>query len=94
MDGSNLKPDNPGRRERGKLVLFEIRDGQAVRVGELPAGEGGQGVVFTADSQYILVQFNVEKQIAVFAVDAGKLRDTGERLSVPGGPSSIRSMPR
>ena len=94
MDGSNLKPDNPGRRERGKLVLFEIRDGQAQRVGELPAGEGGQGVVFTADSKYILVQFNVEKQIAVFAVDAGKLRDTGERLAVPGGPSSIRSMPR
>ncbi|WP_213959859.1 YncE family protein [Variovorax sp. dw_954] len=94
MDGSNLKPDNPGRREHGKLVLFEIRNGQAERVGELPAGEGGQGVVFTADSKYILVQFNVEKQIAVFAVDAGKLRDTGERLAVPGGPSSIRSMPR
>ncbi|MDM0111364.1 YncE family protein [Variovorax sp. J22R133] len=94
MDGSNLKPGNPARRERGRLVLFEIREGQAHRVGDLPAGEGGQGVVFTADSKYILVQFNVEKQIAVYAVDAGKLRDTGERLAVPGGPSSIRSMPR
>jgi hypothetical protein len=94
MDGSNLQPDNPGRRARGKLVLFEIRDGQARPAGELPAGEGGQGVVFTADSRHILAQFNVEKQIAVFAVRDGGLRDTGERLAVPGGPSSIRSMPR
>ena len=94
MDGSNLKPDNPGRRERGRLVLFEIRDGQAVLSGEEPAGEAGQGVVFTADSRHVIAQFNVEKQLAVYAVDDGRLRDTGVRLDRPGGPSSIRSMPR
>jgi hypothetical protein len=94
MDGSNLTPDNPGRRERGRLVLFALRDGRAVQVAELPAGEAGQGVVFTADSRHVLAQFNVEKQIAVYAVNEGRLADTGERLTFSGGPSSIRSMPR
>jgi DNA-binding beta-propeller fold protein YncE len=94
MDGSNLAPDNPGRRARGRLTLFEIRGDRAVQVAELPAGEAGQGVVFTADSRHVLAQFNVEKQIAVYAVGDGRLADTGTRLAFTGGPSSIRSMPR
>lgn len=94
MDGSNLTSDNPGRREKGRVLLYEIRDGQAVRRADLPGGEAGQGVVFTADNRYVLAQFNVEKQIAVFAVNEGKMQDTGTRISFSGGPSSIRSMPR
>lgn len=94
MDGSNLTPDNPGRRPRGRVTLFALKGGRAVQVAELPAGEAGQGVVFTADSRHVLAQFNVEKQIAVYAINDGQLVDTGERLSFTGGPSSIRSMPR
>lgn len=94
MDGSNLLPTNPGRRDRGRLSLFEIRGHEAVRVGDLPAGEAGQGIVFSADSRYVLAQFNVEKQIAVYAVNDGRLEDTGRRIAASGGPSSIRSKPR
>lgn len=94
MDGSNLRPDHPARRDQGRLLLFEIRSGQAEKVADLPAGEAGQGVVFSADSHYVLAQFNVEKQIAVYAVNGGQLEDTGARLRVSGGPASIRSMPR
>jgi hypothetical protein len=94
MDGSNLTASHPCRRSCGRLVLFEIRSGAAVRVGDLPAGEAGQGVVFSADSRYVLAQFNVEKQIAIYAVNDGGLEDTGQRLAARGGPSSIRSMPR
>ena len=94
MDGSNLTADNPGRRAKGKLTLFANQDGKLVEKSSLPAGEAGQGVVFTANGQYILAQFNVEKQLAVFAVANGKLKDTGKRLASTGGPSSIRSMPR
>ncbi|MGO4395830.1 YncE family protein [Variovorax sp. M-6] len=94
MDGSNLPADNPGRRAHGRLVLFEIRGGRAHPAGDLPAGEAGQGVVFSADSQYILAQFNVERQLAVYAVGSGRLVDTGHRIPVAGGPSSLRSMPR
>jgi DNA-binding beta-propeller fold protein YncE len=94
MDGSNLTPDNPGRHARGKLVLFAIRNGQAVKVSEIKGGEASQGIVFTADSRYLIVQFNVEKQLALFAVDNGHLREVGQRIALTGGPSSIRSTPR
>ncbi|AUT65678.1 lactonase [Paraburkholderia terrae] len=94
MDGSNLTPDNPGRHARGKVVLFAIRDGQAVKVSEAPGGEAAQGIVFTADSKYLIVQFNVEKQLAFFAVNGGHLRDTGQRIALSGGPSSLRTLPR
>lgn len=94
MDGSNLTPDNPGRHARGKVVLFAIRDGQAVKVSEAPGGEAAQGIVFTGDSKYLIVQFNVEKQLAFFAVNGGHLRDTGQRIALSGGPSSLRTLPR
>jgi DNA-binding beta-propeller fold protein YncE len=94
MDGSNLTPDNPGRHVRGKVVLFAIRDGQAVKVSEAPGGEAAQGIVFTADSKYLIVQFNVEKQLAFFAVNGGHLRDTGQKIALSGGPSSLRTLPR
>jgi len=94
MDGSNLPSAHPSRRPHGRLVLFEIKEGQAHKADDVPAGEAGQGVVFTADSRHVLAQYNVEKQIAVFAIRAGKLQDTGERLTFSGGPVSIRSQPR
>ncbi|HEV3428044.1 MAG TPA: YncE family protein [Paraburkholderia sp.] len=94
MDGSNLTPDNPGRHARGKVVLFEIRNGVAHQVSEAPGGEAAQGIVFTADSKYLIVQFNVEHQLALYAVNGGHLRDTGKRIEIKGGPSSLRTTPR
>ncbi len=94
MDGSNLTPDNPGRHARGKVVLFEIRNGVAHQVSEAPGGEAAQGIVFTADSKYLIVQFNVEHQLALYAVNGGHLRDTGRRIEIKGGPSSLRTTPR
>jgi DNA-binding beta-propeller fold protein YncE len=93
-DGSNLPADHPGRKPRGRVQLFEIRRGVAVRTADLPGGEAGQGVLFSADNRTLLVQFNVEKQIAVYAVNGGALRDTGVRIPIAGGPASLRSMPR
>jgi DNA-binding beta-propeller fold protein YncE len=94
MDGSNLTEDNPGRHPRGRVLLFAIRDGQAVKTSDLPGGEAGQGIVFTADNKYILIQFNVEKQLAVYAVNDGDMKDTQERIVLSGGPASLRSTPR
>jgi len=94
MDGSNLPAGNPARRERGRLQLFRIVDDHAERVSDLPAGESAQGVVFTADSRFVLAQFYVERRIALFDVNGGALVDTGTRIVVPGGPASLRAMPR
>ena len=94
MDGSNLTADNPARHKLGKVVLFTIDDGVAKPVNELPGGEAAQGIVFAKDNQTILVQFDVEKALAVFAIRDGKLTDTGRRLPLSAGPVSIRSTPR
>jgi DNA-binding beta-propeller fold protein YncE len=94
MDGSNLTEHNPGRHPQGRVLLFAIRDGQAVKTPDLPGGEAGQGIVFTADNEYILVQLNVEKQLAVYAVNDGDMKDTQQRIVLSGGPASLRSMPR
>ena len=94
MAGSNLTPSDPGRNKIGKLALFEIRDGAAFKVNEIPGAEAAQGVVFTQDSRYLLLQMDVEKAIGIYALRDGKLVDTGERIKLAAGPVSIRSMPR
>jgi len=94
MDGSNLPPDNPGWHEKGHVLLFEIREGKVIQTADLLGGVAGQGILFTADSRHVLVQFNVEKQVAVYAVNDGRMADTGVRIAASGGPSSIRSKPR
>src|SRR5450755_208641 len=94
MAGSNLLASDPGRHKLGSVSLFAIQDGSATKVNELPGGEAAQGVVFTQDSKTIIVQFDVEKALAVYAIRDGKLVDTGERIKLAAGPVSIRSMPR
>ena len=94
MGGSNLLATDPGRHKVGKVALFAIQDGAATKVSELPGGEAAQGVVFTQDSRTVIVQFDVEKELALYAVRDGKLVDTGERIKLAAGPVSIRSMPR
>ncbi len=94
MAGSNLTPDNPGRNKLGRLQLFEIRDGGAVKVSDIASAEAAQGVVFTKDNRYLLLQMDVERAIGVYAIRDGKLVDTGERIKLAAGPVSIRSMPR
>ena len=96
LNGSNLTPNDPGpgRQKLGRVVLFVIKDGVATRINELPSGEAAQGIVFAKDSKTILVQFDVEKALAVYQIRDGHLVDTTERLKLEAGPVSIRSMPR
>ena len=94
MAGSNLLTTDPGRHKLGTVSLFAIQNGWATKVSVVPGGEAAQGVVFTQDSKTVLVQFDVERAIAVYAIRDGKLVDTGERIKLAAGPVSIRSMPR
>jgi DNA-binding beta-propeller fold protein YncE len=94
MDGSNLTPDNPYRRKLGKVVLFAIGKDGARKVNEVAGGEAAQGIVFSKDSKTVLVQFDVERAIAIYAIRDGKLVDSKQRLKLEAGPVSIRSMPR
>ena len=94
MAGTNLLATDPGRQKVGKLGLYEIKDGWATKVNEVPGGEAAQGVVFTQDSKQILLQMDVERALGVYAIRDGRLVDTGARLALAAGPVSIRSMPR
>jgi DNA-binding beta-propeller fold protein YncE len=94
MAGSNLLAGDPGRQKIGKLALYEIKDGWATKVNEVPGGEAAQGVVFSQDSRQILLQMDVERALGVYAIRDGKLVDTGTRIALAAGPVSIRSMPR
>jgi hypothetical protein len=94
MAGTNLVASDPGRQKIGKMTLFEIRDGVATRVNELPGGEAAQGVVFSQDSKQVLLQMDVERALGIYAIRDGKLVDTGARIALAAGPVSIRSMPR
>jgi DNA-binding beta-propeller fold protein YncE len=96
LNGSNLTPNDPGpgRQKLGRIVLFAIKNGVATQVDDLPGGEAAQGVVFAKDNKTVLVQFDVEKTIAVYQIRGDRLVDTGERLKLDAGPVSIRAMPR
>jgi DNA-binding beta-propeller fold protein YncE len=94
MAGTNLLASDPGRQKIGKLTLFEIKDGMATKVNEVPGAEAAQGVVFSQDSRQVLLQMDVERALGVFTIRDGKLVDTGTRIALKAGPVSIRSMPR
>jgi DNA-binding beta-propeller fold protein YncE len=94
MAGTNLVASDPGRQKVGKLTLFEIKDGMATKVNEIPGGEAAQGVVFSQDGKQVLLQMDVERALGVYAIRDGRLVDTGARIALKAGPVSIRSMPR
>lgn len=94
MAGSNLPADALGHAPRGKIALYEITDGRAELVATADSGVASQGLVFTRDGRHLIVQFNVERALALFEIEEGRLVDTGTRIPLTGGPTSIRTTPR
>jgi len=93
MNGSNLGPSNPNRSAHGALLLF-ARRGKTFRVvEERPIGRIPEGVAFTSDGKYLVVQCHPDRELWIFSVKGGRLKDTGERIKVPGMPSSLRASP-
>lgn len=91
MNGSNLERTNPNWREHGKLEVFHRQSGklnhtQSIEVGAIP-----EGVAFTPNGKYLLVQCHPAREIMILQVGSDQVRDTGKRIKVPGMPSSIRA---
>ncbi len=93
MDGSNLAPDNPQRTDRGRLLVMARRGMKFERTESLPLDRIPEGVAFTSDGRYLVVQCHPSKQLWVFQVNDGRVIDTGHRITVPGFPSSLRAAP-
>jgi DNA-binding beta-propeller fold protein YncE len=95
IDGTNLpKKTSPFWTEHGSLMLFSIRNGHATKVAEAPVGKNNQGVTFTPDGKYILIQNYSENELAAFRMTGTGMEDTGVRIKMPGSPASIRIAPQ
>ena len=91
MSGSNKAPDSPFYRANGRVVLFNVDGKKLTPAGEADTGNWSQGAAFSPDGRTLLVQNMVQKNIYVYQVTASGVRDTGQRISVNGGPAGIRT---
>ena len=71
--------------------LMEDAETKLTKLAEAPIGHWSQGVAFTPNNQYVLVQNMVEKDIMIFKLAGDKLEDTGQRLQMKGGPAALRT---
>jgi DNA-binding beta-propeller fold protein YncE len=88
-NGSAAAPSSPFYNAFGKVVLLGISGGRFTRLSEERIGRWSQGSAFTPDSQTLLVQNMVEKDIQVFRIELDQLRDTWHRIKLPGGGASL-----
>lgn len=94
MEGSNLAKDDPLHEEHGKLTLLARRGNTFEVVQTLPTGPIPEGVAFSPDGKCIIVQCHPARELWLYRVDGEKASDTGERISVPAMPSSLRAAER
>jgi DNA-binding beta-propeller fold protein YncE len=93
MNGSNLDAANLNYHPRGALVLL-ARQGKTFEVvQEIPIGRIPEGVAFTSDGKHLVVQCHPDRELRLFSVKRGRAEDTGQRIKVPGMPSSLRAGP-
>lgn len=94
MDGSNLGPANPLHTSAGAVEILQRRGRTFVRTQHIVVEAIPEGVAFTADGKYLLVQCHPERRIWILQVGGdGKVSDTGRRIEMPGMPSSLRAGP-
>jgi len=93
MNGSNLAQENPAHGEHGALELL-VRKGKSFqKIESLAVGAIPEGVAFTADGKYLVVQCHPARELWIFEMRGEKARDTGTRIKLPGNPSSLRAGP-
>lgn len=91
MNGSSQPVGDPHRTEAGVLSIFSRKGKEFVKTQDLPIGPVPEGVAFTSDGHYLVVQCHRVKELWIFRVDGHRVSDTGQRIPVPGYPSSLRA---
>lgn len=87
-------PEGNFYNDAGTLVLLRLSATTLTRLAEAPIGHWSQGVAFSADGRTIVVGNMVERDLQVFELAGGTLRDTGIRIKVKGGAAAIRTADR
>jgi DNA-binding beta-propeller fold protein YncE len=93
MNGSNLAATNSNYSAHGGVALLARQGKSFAVVQELPIGRIPEGVAFTSDGKYLVVQCHPDRELWILSVKGGRLHDTGQRIKVPGMPSSLRASP-
>ncbi|MCA9040993.1 MAG: hypothetical protein KDA65_11645 [Planctomycetaceae bacterium] len=93
MQSSNYNADDPLFKDNAEVVLLERTKDSFQVVQRLPIKRIPEGVAFTSDGKYLVVQCHYAKELFLFKVSGQRLIDTGERIQVPGYASSLRAAP-
>lgn len=88
-NGSAAVPSSPFYNAFGKVVLLGISGGRLVKLSEERIGRWSQGSAFSPDSNLLLVQNMVEKDIMVFRIEFDQLRDSMHRIKLSGGGAAL-----
>ena len=88
-NGSAAVPTSPFYNAFGKVVLLGVSGGRLVKLSEERIGRWSQGAAFSADSNTLLVQNMVEKDVQVFKIELDQLRDTWHRIKLSGGGAGM-----
>src|SRR6185369_4368254 len=88
-NGSAFAPTSPFYNAFGKVVLLGISGGKLVKLSEERTGRWSQGPAFSSDSNTLLVQNMVEKDIKVYRIELDQLRDTFHRIKLSGGGAAM-----
>ena len=88
-NGSAAVPTSPFYNAFGKVVLLGVSGGKLVKLSEERIGRWSQGAAFSADSNTLLVQNMVEKDVQVFKIEFDQLRDTWHRIKLSGGGAGM-----
>ena len=91
QNGTNRLKSDPYRTENSRVELYAMNGFRPVKVGEAFAGRNVQGIVFTPDGKYLVVQNYVEQELALYRVTPRGPEDTGQRIPVPGYPAALRT---
>jgi DNA-binding beta-propeller fold protein YncE len=91
MNGSNKPKDSPFFNDEGKVIVYRVEGMNLAKLGEQPIGHWSQGAAFSDDGKTLLVTNMVEKNVQVFSIDGGTVKDTGHKIALKGGGAAIRT---
>ena len=83
------------KTKTGELAVMSIgSDGKLAVIARAPLGGLPEGIVYSANSEYLYVGNYFDKDLQVFRFADGKLTEAGPRLKLPGQPASVRGPAR
>jgi DNA-binding beta-propeller fold protein YncE len=93
INGTNKPVASPFHNAKGMFVLLKVTGKTLEKASAVAIGTWTQGLAFSRDGKFVLVQNTSEGEVALLAIDDNVVRDTGQRLKVGGAPAAIRPVP-